>query len=145
MKLIITILIFLLSISCKQNEEKKIIIEDQIQKTNKVEEVYLKNFSYEDVARYTMASIMSQKPKIITAIKKDKLYHVSYIRKSDRQKFVYKIKFKGNKIMWGNMDGRWRDSQYDEKLSFIEVNNKISIIQVFSDSSEDIQEYKKGE
>lgn len=68
---------------------------------------------------------MSQKPKIITAIKKDKLYHISYIRKSDRQKFASKIKFNGNRIMWGNIDGRWRNSQYDEKLSFTEVNNKF--------------------
>lgn len=38
---------------------------------------------------------------------------VSYIRKSDSQKFSYKIKFDGNKILWANIDGRWRNSEYD--------------------------------
>lgn len=145
MKLIIPLLILILALGCKQNNEKEIIIEDQIQKVNKVEETTLNTFTYEDIARYTMASIMGQQPKIITAIKKGNLYYVSYIRKSDRKKFDYKIKFEGNKILWSNIDGRWRDSKYDEKISFIENNNNISIIQTFSDGSRDIQKFKKGE
>lgn len=141
----IPFLILFLTLSCKHNEEKQIIIEDQIQKTKKVEETILKAFSYEDIARYTMASIMGQPPKIITTIKKENLFYVSYIRKSDKKKFDYKIKFNGDKILWANIDGRWRDSQYDEKISFLEKNNTISIIQIFSDDSRDIQEYKKGD
>jgi hypothetical protein len=145
MKLIIPILILILSLCSGQNEEKETITEDQIQKVNKVEESTLKVFKYEDIARYTMAAIMGQQPKIITAIKKGNLYYVSYIRKSDRKKFDYKIKFNGNKILWSNIDGRWRDSHYDEKINFIEKNNRLSIIQTFSDGSQDIQEYKKGQ
>ncbi|WP_428232039.1 hypothetical protein [Flavobacterium sp.] len=143
MKLIIPLLILILS--CKQNEEKEIIIGDQVQKVNKIEETTLKTFTYEDIARYTMASIMGQQPKIITAIKKGNLYYVSYIRKSDKKRFDYKIKFDSTKILWSNIDGRWRDSQYDEKISFIEKNNKVFIIQTFSEGSKDIQEYKKGQ
>lgn len=145
MKLIIPLLMLILNLGVKQNDEKEIIIKNQIQNVNKIEEAPLKTFTYEDIARYTMASIMGQPPKIITSIKKGNLYYVSYIRKSDRKKFDYKIKFEGNKIIWSNIDGRWRDSQYDEKISFIENNNKLSIIQTFSDGSQDIQEYKKGQ
>lgn len=146
MKLIIPLVILILTHICKQNDEKEIIIEYQIQKVNKIEATTtLMTFTYEDVARYTMASIMGQSPKIITSVKKGNLYYVSYIRKSDRKKFDYKIKFNGNKILWSNIDGRWRDSKYDEKISFIEKNNKLSIIQTFSDGSQDIQEYKKGQ
>ncbi|WP_264523025.1 hypothetical protein [Flavobacterium sp. N502536] len=139
MKLIIPLLILILTLSSKQ--EKEITIKE----TNKVEKTTLKTFTYEDIARYTMASIMGQQPKIITAIKKGNLYYVSYIRKSDRRKFDYKIKFYGTKILWSNIDGRWRNSQYDEKINFIENKNKLSIIQTFSDGSQDIQEYKKGQ
>ncbi|KQO33912.1 hypothetical protein ASF10_17885 [Flavobacterium sp. Leaf82] len=145
MKLIISFLILILTLGCKQNEKKEIIIEDQIKKVNKMEEITLKVFTYKDIARYTMASIMGQQPKIISALKKDNLYYVSYFRKSDRKKFEYKIIFDGNKILWSNIDGRWRDSQYDEKIIFIEKNNTLSIIQTFSDGSEDIKEYKKGQ
>ncbi|CAA9194764.1 hypothetical protein [Flavobacterium collinsii] len=139
MKLIIPLLILILTLSYKQ--EKEIAIKE----TNKVEKTTLKTFTYEDIARYTMASIMGQQPKIITAIKKGNLYYVSYIRKSDRKKFEYKIKFDGTKIIWSNIDGRWRNSQYDEKISFSKKNNKLSIIQTFSDGSQDIQYYKKGQ
>ena len=143
LSLIITILLF----SCKQKEENKIVMKEQIQipKINTTEENNLNTFTYEDVSRYTMASIMGQSPKIITAIKNNNLYFVSYIRKSDNKKFDYKIKFDGNKIIWANTDGRWRDSKYDEKISFRENNQILYINQSFEDGSEDIQEYKKGE
>jgi hypothetical protein len=147
MKSIIPFLVFFLIISCKQSEQKETIAEEQIQtqEITKVEEIILKTFTYKDIARYTMAAIMDHSPKIIKATKNNDLYYVSYIRKSDNQKFEYKIKFNGNKILWANIDGRWRDSQYDEKISFVDKDNKINIIQTFSDGSEYIKEYKKGE
>lgn len=147
MKSIISFLVFLLIISCKQSEQKETVTEEQIQtqEISKVEETVLKTFTYKDIARYTMAAIMDQPPKIIKATKTNNLYYVSYIRKSDNQKFEYKIKFNGNEILWANIDGRWRDSQYDEKISFVEKDNKINIIQTFNDGSEYVKEYKKGE
>lgn len=146
MKSILPFLIILLIFSCKQKEQEEIIEESiQIPKTTQIEKIVLKSFTYEDVARYTMASIMGQAPKIIKATKNDDLYYVSYIRKSDKQKFEYKIKFEDDKIFWANIDGRWRDSKYDEKISFTENGERLKIIQTFSDGSEDVQEYKKGE
>ncbi len=73
------------------------------------------------------------------------MYYVSYIRKSDKQKFDYKIKFEEDKIFWANIDGRWRDSKYDEKITFVENGNKLDIIQIFSDGSQDIKVYRKGD
>jgi hypothetical protein len=128
MKLIITFLIVILFASCKQNEQN-----------------ILQNFAYEDIARYTIASVMGQPTEIITATNNKNLYFVSYIRKSDKQRFDYKIKFEGNKIIWASIDGRWRNSEYDEKISFEENGEKLKIITTFSDMSQDIQEYKKGE
>lgn len=141
-----SLLIFLI-ISCKHKEQREthLGIETQVQEIKKVEKVLLKNFTYEDIARYTMASIMGRPTKTIKVIKKDELYFVSYIRKSDHQKFDYKIKFDGNKILWANLDGRWRNSKYDEKISFVEKENKIHIVQTFDDNSQDIKEFKKGD
>ena len=72
--------------------------------TNDIEENILKNFSYEDVARYTIASVMGQPSSIIKAFKKDELYYVSYVRKSDSQKFDYKVKINGNQIVWAGIE-----------------------------------------
>jgi hypothetical protein len=111
----------------------------------KIEENILKNFTYEDVSRYTLASVMGQPTKIMTVDKNKDLYFVSYIRKSDKQKFEYKVKFDGKNIHWASIDGRWRNSEYDEKISFEENDKKLKIITTFSDASQDIQEYKKGD
>jgi hypothetical protein len=151
MKLIITFLIAIMFTNCKQSEQNNEIVQEQIQETKieaetvKIEENILKNFTYEDVSRYTMASVMGQPTKIIKATKNKDLYFVSYIRKSDKQKFEYKVKFDGNDILWANINGRWRNSEYDEKISFEENDEKLKIITTFSDASQDIQEYKKGD
>lgn len=147
MKQITLFLILILMINCNQKKEQIEAPEQSfpIPVVRTTNDIVLENFSYEDIARYTMSSIMGQPTKTIKVTKSKDLYYVSYIRKSDSQKFSYKIKFDGNKILWANIDGRWRNSVYDEKISFTEKNNKVSIIQTFSDNSEDIKEYKKGD
>jgi hypothetical protein len=55
------------------------------------------------------------------------------------------MKIEGKKIVWANIDGRWRDGQYDERISFEENGNKLIINQIYSDGSVDAKEYKKGE
>jgi len=146
MKLIISFFAIVLIVSCKNEEKKITITEDEPTQTTQVAvKIVLRNFIHEDVARYTMASVMGQIPKIIKVTKNDDLYYVSYIRKSDKQKFEYKIKFEDDKIFWANIDGRWRDSKYDEKITFVENGNELNIIQTFSDGSEDIKVYRKGD
>ena len=113
--------------------------------TDKPKKVNLTNFSKEDVARYAMSSIMGQPSKKIKVRIENGLHYVSYVRKSDSKNFNYKIKFDGRTIVWANVDGRWRDSEYDERISFEESDNELKIIQTFSDGSVDIKEYKKGE
>ena len=144
MKLIYAIIIVIMFANCKQKEHNNEIPQGEILEIKKEENI-LKKFTYEDVARYTMASVMGQETKIIKATKNKELYLVSYVRKSDKQKFNYKVKFEGNKILWANIDGRWRNSEFDEKLSFEEKDDFVKIIQTYSDGSEDIQRYKVGE
>jgi hypothetical protein len=147
MKQITLFLVLILMINCNQKKEQIEAPEQSlpIPVVRTTNDIVLENFSYKDIARYTMSSIMGQPAKTIKVTKSEDLYYVSYIRKSDSQKFSYKIKFDGNKILWANIDGRWRNSEYDEKISFTEKNNKVSIIQTFSDNSEDVKEYKKGD
>lgn len=145
MKLIITFLAFIVFANCKQKEQNEEIQYEQNQETVKVEENILKNFTYEDIATFTIASVMGQPIKIIKTSKSKELYLVSYIRKSDKQKFEYKVKFDGNNVIWASIEGRWRNSKYDEKISFEENGQKLIIITTFSDMSQNIQEYKKGE
>lgn len=151
MRLIFSFLIVILLTNCKKNEQIDEIVPDQnIETKNERETVIeeknnLENFNYEDVARYTIASLMGQPTKKIKVIKNKDLFFVSYIRKSDKQKFEYKVTFQGNNILWANIDGRWMNSEYDEKLSFEEIDEILNIITTYNDGSQDIQKYKKGE
>lgn len=131
-------------------QTNEIVIEnnsDKIENLYKSEKKKLINFTYEDVARYTMATVMGQPSSIIKAYKKEDLYYVSYVRKSDSQKFDYKVKFVGNQILWAGIEKgqRWRDSEYDEKISFAEKEGKLNIITTYGDGSEGIEEFKKGD
>lgn len=147
MKRILYLSAIAIAISCNTEQPKQVSsdLQTAILETDKPEKVDLTNFSEEDVARYTIASIMEQPSKRIKVRVENELYYVSYVRKSDSKKFDYKIKINGNTIVWANIGGRWRDSEYDERLSFEESDNKLKIIQTFSDGSVDSKEYKKGE
>lgn len=105
----------------------------------------LTNFSKGDIVRFAMSSIMGQPSKTIKVKVENGLYILSYIRKSDSKKFDYKIKIDGDKILWANLDGRWRDTEHDEKINFEENAQTIKIKQTFSDNSVDVKEFKKGE
>jgi hypothetical protein len=103
----------------------------------------LKNFTEVDVAKFAISTIMFQPTKIISATKSENNHIISYTRRDDGKKFTYKVRIEGNKIIWANIDGRWRDSPEDEKITFIENGNKLKIIQQFSDGSKDEKEFKK--
>lgn len=98
------------------NEQHTLVVEEEIPK-----KITLTNFSNEDVARFAISSIMSQPSKTIKVKNDNGLYFVSYVRKSDSKKFDYKIKIDGESIVWASLDGRWRDSEYDEKIDFEEL------------------------
>jgi hypothetical protein len=110
-----------------------------------VDEVGLKDFTLADVSRFAIASVMGQPSKTIKVAEQPRYYLVSYTRKSDSQKFEYKIKFEDQNIIWAPLDGRWRDSHLDEKITYSESNKKIKIKQTFSDGSSGFKEYLKGD
>lgn len=105
--------------------------------------VILKKFTEADVAKFVMSSVMSQPTKIISVKKDEDIYIVSYTRPSDAQRFKYKVKIEGYNAVWGNVDGRWRNSPEDELIVFVEAGKKLKIIQRFSDGSTIEKEFSK--
>ncbi|GAB3969593.1 hypothetical protein GCM10028806_16090 [Spirosoma terrae] len=103
----------------------------------------LRHFTEADVAKYTIASVMGKPANIISVSKSAGQYIVKYTRPNDSQKFAYKVKIEGNRAIWANLDGRWRDTQYDERITFSEVGNKLKITQTFSDGSFDVKLFSK--
>ncbi|GAB4022515.1 hypothetical protein GCM10028808_70390 [Spirosoma migulaei] len=105
--------------------------------------VQLKHFTKAAVAKFTMATVMLQPASIISVEKSEDLYIVSYVRPSDSQRFTYKVKIDGNRAIWANIDGRWRDTPDDEYITFNEVGKKLQITEVYSDKSTNVELYSK--
>lgn len=103
------------------------------------------NFSNEDIARFAISSIMGTPSKKIKVRYENGIYYLSYIRKSDSTKWENRIKIEGKEIFWATLEGRWRISKEDEKISFEEIGSKLKITQVFSDGGVVIKEFKKGD
>jgi hypothetical protein len=102
-----------------------------------------KTFSYQEIAKYAIASIMNRPVTLIRSEQNGDEFRLSYVRASDGKSFSYKIKFEGNKIVWGSSDGRWRDTTSDEVITFREVAKKLEIVQTYSDGSESVNDYSK--
>jgi len=141
-------LLLIVLVSCKNpgskidNQEDN----DSINSANiEVEENILVKFKYEDIARYAISTVMNQPVKNINVRKSDEIFYVSYVRKSDSQKFDYKVKFDDNNIIWGNLGGRWRTDKYDEKLTFYENSDTLSVLQKYSDGSKDFKQFIIGD
>ena len=146
-KITLNLIFFVLLTSCGNSSTEKV---SSVEQTPSVEteikpKVTITNFTKEDIARFAISSIMGQPSKAIKVKEENGLYILSYIRKSDSKKFDYKIKIDEDKILWSNLDGRWRDTEHDEKINFEENAQTIKITQTFSDNSVDVKEFKKGE
>lgn len=127
--------------SCSQTD--RAVYSSDNDSTKKEKPSYLSNFTKEDVAKYTVAAIMNHPPDIMEVIKDGEDFVVSYVRKDDGQTFKLKVKIDENKIMWGNLDGRWRDNELDEKITFTENGNKLKIIETYTDGTSTVKEYEK--
>jgi hypothetical protein len=86
---------------------------------------------------------MNQPSEIIKVKENNEVFYVSYIRKDDNKKFDYKIKIDKKRVIWGNNDGRWRESKFDEKIIYSEKDSVLKITQIFDDGSKIIKEYRK--
>jgi hypothetical protein len=141
--LLTSIILLLINCSNIQTTEKTTTDQNEISNQTAInKKAYLSSFTESDVARFAISTIMGQPPKKIKVETVNGLYFVSYVRKSDSKLFEYKIKIDDNKIVWGNIDGRWRDSEYDERISFKEEGNKLTITQAFSDGTSDEKVFK---
>ncbi|MEL0650669.1 hypothetical protein V6246_04495 [Algibacter sp. TI.3.09] len=143
LKTLISILILTMTFSNCGNKKN----EEETNSKTELEKVEFpkKVFTESEIAKYTVSAIMNQPPEIIKVKDNGGIYNVSYTRKDDGEKFDYKIKISGNKVTWGNIDGRWRDTKFDEKIKYSEKDNKLKIIQTFENGSKIVKEFKKTE
>lgn len=93
-------------------------------------------FSKVQICKACLATVMSKDPKIIKIDKNEgDIIYLSYIRPSDKKKWAYRCKLSGSRFIWASDTGRWRDSQYDSKVTYEISGELIKITDRFNDGS----------
>lgn len=104
-------------------------------------------FEVEAICRTAIASIMGRDPKMmqVTLAVGDVLF-LTYTRPMDNFVWTYRCRIEGNRIVWANEPGRWRDDPEDKKVLFevIEGGKQLRIIEDHGDGSSTKQLFDRG-
>lgn len=88
-------------------------------------------FKVEAICRTAIGAIMDRDPKMmeISLTAGDVLF-LTYVRPIDNFVWTYRCRIEGNRVLWANEPGRWRDDPKDEKVFFeiVDGGKKLRII-----------------
>ena len=94
------------------------------------------NFSKAEICKACIATVMFKDPDIIRIDKiKDQIVYLSYVKPTEKKRWAYRCKISGNTIIWASDKGRWRNSQYDPKITYKIDGENILIKERHSDGS----------
>ncbi len=145
------LVIALLIVGCGQDkkEEKESSMQAESAQAKQKREIivgdFKSNFSKEEIAKFTIASVMNQKPESLSVEERGGIIYVASKDPKDGKTIEYKIRINGNRINWGNVPGRWRTTKKDEKISFEENGGEITIVQTFQDGSQTSKTFNRQE
>jgi hypothetical protein len=95
-------------------------------------------FEVEAICRTAIATIMGGDPKLmqVTLTTGDVLF-LTYVRPIDNFVRTYRCRIEGNRVLWADEPGRWRDDPKDEKVLFevIDGGKQLRIIEDHGDGS----------
>ena len=82
--------------------------------------------AFENAAIYrsAVAAVTDRDPKLVHAKDADGgVVALTYARPVDNFVFAYRCRIDGDRVVWGDNPGRWRDGPKDAKVSFEVVGN----------------------
>lgn len=93
-------------------------------------------FSAPQICKAGIAAIMGRDPgTMITQPISNGVYQVAYMRSDDGKRFTYKCKIERNRILWGNIDGRWRNHSADSMVTYMVDGDRIIVTDNFGGGS----------
>lgn len=76
-------------------------------------------FETKTICRTAIAVVMDRDPKTLqTSDAPDGVVVLTYARPFDNFVFTYRCKLEGDRVVWADDPGRWRDEAKDAKVSF---------------------------
>jgi hypothetical protein len=88
-------------------------------------------FEPEAICRGAIASVKDRDPKLIkVALIRDGVFFLTYTRPIDSFVWTYRCRIEGNRVVWADEPGRWRNEPKDDKISFeaIDAGAHLQII-----------------
>jgi len=94
------------------------------------------------VCRATVATLYGRDPKIMKVDgNQGPVIFVSYVRPNDGTFWASKCKVDGNRVAWGNRDGRWRDNPLDEAVEYKITPTEVTITVKFQGQVTNTRKY----
>lgn len=94
------------------------------------------SFSGPQICKATIAMIMGRDPSIIRTDRVENgVVYLSYVRPDDGTRWTYRCRIDGKRVLWGSVDGRWRDHPDDEVVTYAVRGGQLHIEERYSDGS----------
>jgi hypothetical protein len=95
-----------------------------------------KGFTTAQICKAGIGIVMGRAPAIMKIDRVDfDVVYLSYVRADDRTRWTYKCQLKGQEILWGADDGRWRTHPADSVITFAVEGLSLTVTERFSDGS----------
>jgi hypothetical protein len=95
-------------------------------------------FEAEAICRTAIASIMDRDPKMMQIARiAGGVVFLTYDRPIDNFVWTYRCRIEGNRVVWADEPGRWRDNPKDDKIFFevVEGGKQLRIVKAHRDGS----------
>jgi hypothetical protein len=95
-------------------------------------------FEVEAICRTAIASIADRDPKLMQITRTvGSVLFLAYVRPIDNFVWTYRCRIEGNRILWADEPGRWREDPKDDRVFFeiIDAGKQLRIIRRHDDGS----------
>jgi len=99
------------------------------------------------ICRTAIAAIMDRDPKLVhPTVAADGVVVLTFARPVDNFVFTYRCRLEGDRVLWADEPGRWRDGAKDKKVFFEIVGDgaQLRIIEIHADGTTNKQLFDHG-
>ena len=91
-------------------------------------------YTHLQVCKAALSSVMGVDHKMIhTEKRNDGIVYMYYRIEGESDRYDYKCRLVGNRVIWGSAKGRWRTKKGDAVVSFSVNNGHVMITERFND------------
>lgn len=91
-------------------------------------------YTHVQICKAALSSVMGVDHSAIqTEKRKHGVVYLQYRIEGENDRYDYKCRVEGNRVLWGSAKGRWRTKKGDAVVTFIVSNGNVTITERFND------------